>query len=153
MMILNKNGVAMPIIFGLILCMSIWIASLSWTMRNSRSQYQQFVRIKQAYFMSRSALQHFFLKIKTMQRYCPVSMLALEKANKDEWKKLSGVFVEDIIPPPDNERTAEKYNYRVTDFKIDSVDYNKSKLIIQIEAQGRYAGKESSIKRLLRISR
>ena len=153
MSIIKKQGIAMPIILGLILCLAIWIASLSWTMRNSRSRFEQFVRIKQAYFMSRSALQHFFLKIKTIQRYCPESMMALEKSNKDEFKKLSSVFIEDILPPPDNTGSAEKYFYRISSFKIDSVDYNRSKLTIQVNAQGKFSGKVSSIQRLLRISR
>lgn len=148
-----RKGIAMPIIFGLILCMAIWIASLSWTMRNGRARFQQVIKIKQAYFMSRSALQHFFLKVKTMQRFCPESMAAIEKANKDEWKTLSNIFVEDVIPPPDNDPDSKKYSYKISSFKIDSVDYNRSKITIQIDAYGNFAGKTSGIKRLLRMSR
>ncbi|HQB84579.1 MAG TPA: hypothetical protein PLR50_13855, partial [Candidatus Rifleibacterium sp.] len=28
---LSRRGIAMPIIFGLVLCLAIWVASLSWT--------------------------------------------------------------------------------------------------------------------------
>ncbi|MFZ5950684.1 MAG: hypothetical protein ACOYXC_08260, partial [Candidatus Rifleibacteriota bacterium] len=64
----NRRGIAMPIIMGLILCIAIWIGSLAWTMTNSRSQYQKIIKSRQANFMARSAFQHFFLKLRTMQR-------------------------------------------------------------------------------------
>jgi hypothetical protein len=103
--------------------------------------------------MSRSALQHFFLKIKTVQRQFPGAMKALEMANKDEWEKLSGVFVEDIVVPADNSYTGEKFSYRIRDFSIDSVDYENSRLTIQIKAEGNFGGEKNGISRLLRVSR
>ena len=150
---LNKKGIAMPVIMGLILCLAVWVASLSWTMRNSRSRYQRVVKLKKAYFMSRSALQHFFLKIKTMQRHCPETVVALEKANKSEWDKLAGVFVEDIILPSNDGNIEDKYAYKIKDFSFESIDYEKARLTVQINAEGKFSNRKHGISRLLRISR
>lgn len=53
----------MPIILGLVLCLAIWMASLSWTMTNNRSRYQQVLKSRKAYFMARSGMQHLLLKL------------------------------------------------------------------------------------------
>lgn len=143
----------MPIILGLVLCIAIWVASMAWTMTNSRSRYQQVVKSRQANFLARSAFQHFFLKLRTMQRYCPESIKALEEANEDEKRVLHGVFLEDIIIPPDDKFTAEKLSYRINEFRFASIDYEKSQLTIEVSSEGRFGGERNSLKRLVRISR
>ena len=153
MRIATRRGIAMPIIFGLILCIAIWIGSLAWTMTNSRSRYQQVIKSRQANFMARSAFQHFFLKLRTLQRQCPESIQALEQANNDEKKKLHAVFVEDIIVPPDDKYTAERLSYQISDFRFVSIDYEKSLLTVEIHSEGRFAGEKNRLKRLVRLGR
>lgn len=148
-----KKGVAIPLVFGLVLCLAIWVASLSWTMTNSRSRYQQVIRGRKAYFMARSGMQHFLLKLKTMQRHCPESMRAIENADNDEKKLLYAVFIEDIIVPPDNSYSGEKYDYRVSEFDLESVDLENAKLTLQVGVEGSFGGQKNSISRLIRVSR
>lgn len=148
-----KKGIAMPIIMGLVLCLAIWVASLAWTMTNSRSRYQQVVKSRKAYFMARSGMQHLLLKLKTMQRHCTESMLAIENANADEKKLLYDVFIEDIIVPPDDSYTGEKYEYRVNEFKVESLDLENAKITLQVGIDGSFGGQKNSISRLIRVSR
>jgi len=124
----DNNGIAMPIILGLVLCLAVWVASLAWTMTNGRSLYQQVLKSRKAYFMARSGMQHLLLKLKTMQRHGVESMQAIENANEDEKKLLYAVFIEDIIVPPDDNNTGEKYGYRVNEFKVESVDLEEARL-------------------------
>ncbi len=151
--LLSRRGIAMPIIFGLVLCLAIWVASLSWTMTNSRARYQQVLKARKAYFMARSGMQHLFLKLKTMQRHCIEAMQSIENANDDEKKLLYSVFIEDIIVPPDDSYTGEKYEYRVNEFKVESIDHEESKLTLQVGVEGSFGGQKNSISRLIRISR
>lgn len=153
MIMINRRGIIMPIIFGLVLCIAIWIGSLAWSMTNNRSRYQLVLKSRQANFMARSAFQHFFLKFRTMQRYCPEAIRALEQANKDQQKKLNDVFIEDILIPPDDKFTAKKLYYRINDFRIASVDYEKSLLIIEISSEGRFGSEKNLLKQLVQIRR
>lgn len=149
----QKRGMALAIVLGLVMCLALWIGSLSWTMTNSRSTFQQVLKTRKAYFMARSGLQHLLLKIKTMQRHCPETIRALETANADEKKLLRAVFIEDIIVPADDNYTGDKYDYRVHEFKIESIDYENAKLTLQVGAEGSFGGQRNSISRLIRISR
>lgn len=150
---MQRKGIAMPIIFGLILCLAVWVASLSWTMTNSRSRYQQVLKGRKAYFMARSGMQHLLLKLKTMQRHCIESMQAIENANEDEKKLLYGVFIEDIIVPPDDKSTGDRYDYRVREFKVESVDLEDAMITLQVGVEGSFGGQKNSISRLIRVSR
>jgi hypothetical protein len=149
----DNNGIAMPIILGLVLCLAVWVASLAWTMTNSRSLYQQVLKGRKAYFMARSGMQHLLLKLKTMQRHCIESMQAVENANESEKKLLYAVFIEDIIVPPDDNSTGEKYGYRVNDFRVESVDLEEAKITLQVGVEGTFGGQKNSISRLIRVSR
>lgn len=143
----------MPIILGLVLCLAIWMASLSWTMTNNRSRYQQVLKGRKAYFMARSGMQHLLLKLKTMQRHCIESMRAIEEANDDEKKLLYAVFIEDIIVPPDDKYTGDRYDYRVREFKVESVDLDDGRITLQTGIEGSFGGQKNSISRLIRVSR
>lgn len=149
----KRNGMALPIILGLVLFLAIWIGSLAWSMTNARSRFQQVHKARKAYFMARSGLQHFLFKLKMMQRHGVESMRALEQANEDEKKVLYSAFLQDIIVPPDNSYSAENYNYRVKVFNIESVDYESSRITLQVETEGSYGGQKNSISRLIRVSR
>lgn len=149
----NKRGLALPIILALVLLLAIWIGSLAWSMTNARSRFQQVHKARKAYFMARSGLQHFLLKLKMLQRHGVESMRALEQANEDEKKVLYSVFVQDIMVPPDDSYSGEKYEYRVNEFNIESVDYENARITLQIGAEGRFGGQKNSISRLVRISR
>lgn len=143
----------MPVILGLILCIAIWIGTLAWSMTNSRSRYQKVIKRRQANFLARSAFQHFFLKFKTMQRHCPESVKAVEQANEDEKRALYGVFVEDVIVPPDDKFSANRLSYSINEFDVESIDFEKSMLTLSIESEGKFGGERSLLKRLVRISR
>jgi len=149
----SRKGMALAVILAVVLCLGVWISSLAWTMTNSRSSMQQVFKGRKAYFMARSALEHFLLKVKIMQRQSSESMAALENANNDEKKMLFSVFKEDIIVPPDDNYTGDKYHYRVNDLSIESVDYENGRLTMNVETEGSFGGKKSSISRLIRISR
>ncbi len=103
--------------------------------------------------MARSGLQHFMFKLKILQRQRFESMRALEQANEDEKKVLYSVFLQDIIVPPDNSYSGERYDYRVKVFNIESVDYDNSRITMQVETEGSFGGQKNSISRLIRVSR
>ena len=149
----NNRGMALPIILALVLLLAIWIGSLAWSMTNARSRFQQVHKARKAYFMARSGLQHFLLKLKMMQRNGVESVRALEQANEDEKKNLYSVFVQDIIIPPDNVYSGDKYDYRIKEFNIESVDYDNARITMQVSAEGSFGGQKNSISRLIRISR
>ena len=150
----NKNGMAIPIVLCVIVCFGCYIVSLSWSMANSRNRYEKTLNNRKAYFMARSGIEHLMLKIKTMQRHCPDTMLALEKAPEEEKNILNTVFTGDIIIPADNDyKKLDKYEYRINEFKIESVDMENSSLVLHIESIGKCGGYTDNIKRLVRISR
>lgn len=149
----TRKGIAMPVILGLVLCLAVYIASLSWTMSNLRSRYQQVLKSRQASLLARSAFEHFYLKFKTMQRLRPESIKAIEQANSDELNKLENIFCEDIIVPPDNDLSNRKYSYGIKSFNVESVSYQEAAITLEVIAYGSYGGKESTLKRLVRISR
>lgn len=147
----HKRGVALPIVLGLILCLGIWIASLSYTMSQSRNRFQQMIKIRRAYFLARSALQHFFLKVKTLQRQCPKAMTALYEASKDDWNVLSKSFIEDIKVP--NENNGSYWGkYGIASFTIESIDKETAQFAVKITANGNVDGFGESINRVQRVS-
>jgi hypothetical protein len=148
-----RRGLALPVILALVLLLAIWIGSLAWSMTNARSRFQHVHKARKAYFMARSGLQHFLFKIKMLQRQGFEAMRSLEQANEDEKKVLYSVFLQDIIVPPDNSYSGERYDYRVKTFNIESVDYDSSRITMQVETEGGFAGQKSSISRLIRVSR
>ncbi len=93
------------------------------------------------------------LKLKTMQRHCCDSMMSLENAPEEDKDLLYKVFTEDILIPLDNSYTGEKFEYRVNDFGIESVDLEACMLTLRLEVLGKYGSYQNSIKRLIRISR
>ena len=150
----EKKGMALPIVLCVIVCLGCYVISLSWSMANSRNRYDKTFKNKKAYFMARSAMEHMMLKIKTLQRHCSESMLTLENVPEDEKKIVYSIFTGDIVIPPDNDyKNNDRYEYRINDFNIKSVDLEKSALIVEIETIGKFGGYSNSIKRLIRISR
>ncbi|MFZ2955623.1 MAG: hypothetical protein WA705_01825 [Candidatus Ozemobacteraceae bacterium] len=148
----ERNGIALPLVLGAVLCLAMWITSLSWTMSNSRHRFAQTIKIRRAYFMARSGLQHFFLKVKTLQRRSPESMNALYQASPEEWKNISKAFVEDILNPQDS---GGSYNatYGIASFAIESQDTEKGEMSIQILAQGNVEGAGETIRRVYKVTR
>ena len=150
----NKNGMAIPIVLCVILCFGCYVASLSWSMSNSRSRFEKTFSNRKAYFMARSGMEHMMLKLKTMQRHCSESMLTLENVPDEAKSLVYSVFTGDIIIPPENNyKHKEKNEYRVNNFQIESVDLETSTITLQIEVIGKSGGYSNSIKRLIRISR
>ena len=149
---LKNRGIALPIVLGAVLCLGIWIGSLSYTMSQSRNRFQQMVKIRRAYFMARSALQHFFLKVKVFQRQCPQTMEALYKADKDQWSILSKSFIEDIGIP--SEGTGSYLGkYKIANFTIESVSKETEHLALQITALGNVDGMGETIQRTYKVTR
>jgi type II secretory pathway component PulK len=148
----NRRGIALPIVLGLVLCLGIWIGSLSYTMTQSRNRFQQVIKIQRSYFMARSALQHFFLKVKVMQRQCPNAMQALYNADREQWGLLSKSFTEDIVIP--TEITAGfSGKYRIASFSIDSMDNDIGQFALRITAVGNADGYGQSISRVYKVSK
>ena len=108
--------------------------------------------MRRAYFMARSALQHFFLKIKIMQRRAPQAMMALEKADAQHWRLLSQAFIEDIVLPAPEENTVSAH-YGIGSFSIGTVDLARGMFTLEITALGRIDGVGESIHRIQRLSR
>lgn len=148
----SRRGIALPVVFGVALCLAVWVGSLSWTMSNSRHRFQRVVKARRAYFMARSALQHLFLKMKTFQRQQPDVMMALERATPEEWGTLSRAFTEDVVLPA---ALIGSYSasYGVKAFEITGRDIEKSQLVIEIQAEGTVDDMTETISRVNRVSR
>ncbi|HNV68994.1 MAG TPA: hypothetical protein PKO06_04790 [Candidatus Ozemobacteraceae bacterium] len=149
---LTRRGIALPIVFGVILCLAVWIGSLSWTMSQSRFRFTQSLKYRRAYFMARSALQHFFLKVKVMQRRNPEVMNTLYQAKPEKWPALAQTFVEDITQPMESPGAYES-SYRVASFSIDVQDTTKGEMVIQILAEGDVSSARESIRRVYKVTR
>lgn len=145
-----NRGIALPVIFGLVLCIAIWVGSLSWTMARSRSRFQHTMKSRRAYFMARSALQHFFLKLKVLQDKFPQSFRALTEADVKQWPLLSKAFVEDIIPQESNESSSAQY--RITAFTLEKLHNESEALAVKIVAEGEVDGAKDSITRTQKIT-
>ncbi|MBF0544859.1 MAG: hypothetical protein HQM08_10520 [Candidatus Riflebacteria bacterium] len=148
----GKRGIALPLVFGAILCLAVWVASLSFTVSNSRFRFTQAVKVRRAYFMARSALQHFFVKIKTMQKTSPEAMNSLYNAKPEDWGVLSKAFLEDIIAPPDALGELQA-SYKIASFSIDAQDPLHGEMCIQIVAEGMVDGVQETIKRVYKVTR
>ncbi|HOT30468.1 MAG TPA: hypothetical protein PLU72_20005 [Candidatus Ozemobacteraceae bacterium] len=149
---LRRRGIALPIVFGIILCFAVWVGSLSWTMSNSRGRFMYAFKLRKAYFMARSALQHFFLKMKVMQRRLPETMAVLEGASTADWNALSSSFIEDIVIPEDAP-ASYTLSYGIDSFSIGSRDLEKGEMTIEIVAGGKADGLGESIRRIYRVTR
>lgn len=149
---LYRRGIALPIVFGTILCLAVWITSLSWTMSQSRHRFTQALKFRRAYFMARSALQHFFLKVKVMQRRNPEVMNTLYQARPEKWPALAQTFVEDIVTPMELPGAYDS-KYHVASFSIDVQDTAKGEMVIQILAEGDVSGARESIRRVYKVTR
>lgn len=150
--ITDRRGIALPLVLGAILCLAVWIGSLSWTQSQSRHRFNKTIKIRRAYFMARSALQHFFLKIKTMQRQNPEAMRTLYQARPEQWTVLSRSFCEDILNPRENDGSYGG-TYRIGSFTIESQDADAGEMSIQILADGSVEGAGESIKRVYKVTR
>ena len=148
----DRRGIALPLVLGAILCLAVWIGSLSWTQSQSRHRFNKTIKIRRAYFMARSALQHFFLKVKTMQRQKPEAMRALYQARPEQWMVLSRSFCEDILNPREADGSYSG-SYRIGSFTIESQDTERGEMSIQILADGSVEGADESITRIYRVTR
>lgn len=153
MIIRKQKGLAMPIMLGLVLVLAIWIASIAWQMTNNRSAYQRVLQSRQANFLARAGIEHFLLKVKTMQRQSHESMLAIEQANADEQKILARTFLEDVVILPDNQFTATSHSYTIKEYAIESVDSVHGILTMRVVAEGSYGSEKNVLSRLFRLSR
>lgn len=152
MSIFERRGIALPIVLGIILCFAVWVGSLSWTMSNSRSRFTHAFKLRRAYFMARSGLQHFFLKMKVMQRQLPETMAVLDGAPAANWTALANSFVEDIVIPQESP-ASYTLSYGVGSFTIGTRDLDKGEMTIEIVAEGKVDGVGESIRRIFRVTR
>jgi hypothetical protein len=102
--------------------------------------------------MARSALQHFFLKVKMMQRLSPDVMRTLYQARPEQWTVLSRSFCEDILNPRETDGSYPG-TYRIGSFTIESQDTENGEMSIQILADGTVEGADESIKRVYKVTR
>lgn len=148
----RRRGIALPIVLGIILCFAVWVGSLSWTMSSSRSRFTYAFKLRKAYFMARSGLQHFFLKMKVMQRQLPETMAVLEGAPNADWPALSGSFIEDIVIPQES-LSSYTLSYGIDSFTIGTRDLEKGEMTIEIVAGGKADGVGENIRRIYRVTR
>lgn len=149
---LKRRGIALPIVLGIVLCFAVWVGSLSWTMSSSRSRFTYAFKLRRSYFMARSALQHFFLKMKVMQRQLPETMAVLEGAPDADWPALSSSFIEDIVIPHDAP-ASYTLSYGIDSFTIGTRDLEQGEMTIEIVAGGKADGVQESIRRIYRVTR
>lgn len=149
---LRRRGIALPIVLGIILCFAVWVGSLSWTMSSSRNRFAQAFKLRKSYFMARSALQHFFLKMKVMQRQLPETMAVLDGAQAEDWPALSSSFIEDIVLPQESP-ASYSLAYGIGSFTIGTRDLEKGEMTIEIVAEGKADGVGESIRRIFRVTR
>jgi len=148
----RNRGIALPIVLGVVLCLAVWIASLSWTMTNSRGRYLHMVKLRRAYFMARSAHQHFLLKLKTLERRMPESVLLLQNTKNEQWPVLSSYFIQDIVQPHEFSGSYSG-DYRIGSFTVESLDLEKAAMSIQIQGEGEADGCRETIRRIYRVTR
>ncbi|HEY9069965.1 MAG TPA: hypothetical protein VIV61_06885 [Candidatus Ozemobacteraceae bacterium] len=148
----ERRGIALPIVLGIILCFAVWVGSLSWTMSNSRSRFTHAFKLRRAYFMARSGLQHFFLKMKVMQRQLPETMAVLDGAPAANWASLANSFVEDIVIPQESP-ASYTLSYGIGSFTIGTRDLDRGEMTIEIVAEGKVDGVGESIRRIFRVTR
>ena len=152
----KKKGFVLSVIIIIIglLFVIYFIVSRSWSMSLSRSRYENSLYNSKAYYMARSGMEQIILKLDTIKKYCPEAILNLEQAPVSERNYLFSVMMEDIIiPPHDDYKKNEKLEYSVNEFKIFHINTETSTLTFEIKVKGKYSGFESSIKRLISISR
>ncbi len=149
----NNKGWVIPSILCVLLLIICHIFFSFWSMSVSRSRYENTLNSRKAYFMARSAVEHIELKIKTMQHFCYESILNLEKAPDDEKNFLFSVFMKDILVPFDNQISKEKLEYYIKELKILPNEKDTSSLTFEIKVTGVCGGYESSIRRLIKVSR
>ena len=152
----KKNGFVFSVVIIIIglLFVFYFIVSQSWSMSISRSRYENALNNAKAYYMARSGMEQIILKLDTMKKYCHEAILNLEKAPVNERNYLFSVFMDDInVPPHDDFKKNEKLEYSVNEFNIFYKDTENSTLTFEIKVTGKYSGFESSIKRLICISR
>ncbi|MBI3037496.1 hypothetical protein HYY75_00395, partial [bacterium] len=129
-----------------------WVASLSWTMTHTRSRFQKAVKIRRAYFLARSALQHFFLKVKLLERLCPQAMQTLYQAQGPQRTILSNSFLEDVVSPSE---IGGSYpgKYSISAFSIGSISREKLEMSVEIKAKGVIDGESETIQRVYKVNR
>jgi len=152
MTLLTRRGIALPLVLGAILCLAVWIGSLSYTMSNSRHRLARTMKLRKAYFLARSALQHFFLKVKTMQRECPEAMNALYQARPEEWGILSEAFVDDVTHIRGSSGSKD-HEYKIAKFTIGSQDVRNNEMSVEIVAEGDVEGAGETITRIYKVTR
>lgn len=151
-----RRGFALLIVLGVLICFGIWLASLSYTMSGSRNRFLVVLRQTKAHFLARSALQHFFLKVKTMQRALPEAILVLEEDAQSE-HRLAQSFTTDILLPdillPDIDTSEGRSEYGINRFSIGVIDRQQAVMTVNVSAFGTIGGFTAGIDRVLRISR
>ena len=149
----SRRGFALGLVLIVVACFGLWITSVSWSMMNNRSQYRRLVKTKRAYYMARSGMEHLLLKLKVMQRQCPHTVRALEMAVESEKLQLFKIFTADVVLPDDTAIIGETSRYNVTDFEVESVDFDTGRLTLRMGVTGVYEGYDNTISRLMRVSR
>lgn len=151
----SKKGLVLAIILSIVFCASLWLVSVTYSISKSRVRIKHASKSLKAYFMARSALQHFFTKWKNYQKHAPEVINNLESCESEKsWKVLSQAFIEDIIKPAEiSDRFDSKTSYSIKDFKILSKDLSRSEIVLEVIAEGRCDNVVETIKRTVIINR
>ena len=135
----RNRGFFLILLMGVVLVAAFWIGSLSVAMSNSRSRFHRSIRERKAWYLARSGLQHFFLKMKLAQQQVPEGIELLINADESGFSRLSAAFIEDIVLPY---LPGDHYGggYRITEFSQ-----------TEVVSEGSYEGSTQAIRRVIRI--
>lgn len=161
-----RAGIALPLVLGVVLCLGLWVAVLSQTMTQSRESSVRMIKMKRAYYLARSALQHFLLKVKHADRVNPRVIEAVcapdpsadtgsgireVRPANSRAKTLAEMFVDDIRTPPAPGGQLTRGSYGVKSFLISAI--NNQEMAVEITALGTCDEVTDTIRRVYRISR
>lgn len=160
-----RHGIALPLVLGAVLCFALWVIVLSQSVSQAQLATQKQIRQRRAYFMARSALQHFLLKVKHADRLNPavVEAICAEEQPEDAAARvrqvhpprqrrgtLAEMFVADVHSPL-SVAGQPALGYHIESFLISSL--NPQEMAVEITAVGRCETSEDKIRRVYRISR
>ena len=149
----NKGSIFIPIIaLIVVLCLGYYIISLTYSMAEARGRFEQTLNNRRAYFMARSGIEHTVLKFDTLQRYNKEAINTLVESKGEDRQITYLAFTKDILLPPDDSHTGEKFGYNIDEFDLKDANISSSTFLIELKSIGRYGRYRNNIKRLIYLS-
>lgn len=144
----NKKGVALLLVVLLVVISSLYYALFLWEKIHSQRRPQRLDKINQAIFLARAAIEHFILKVKTLQKQAPNTIMTIF-LDLHTNSHLLKVFIEDILVLPDDDYTAATCHYSLVDFSVESLKLEQNKVTMLVNSVGTFSGERVALTRLL----